>query len=114
MHWVSNSLADTSIYFGGGDKLIHGLNPYDGSSPLFSAPTGTKFLYFAGVLLQIKQLPIVWNIVNILGVSIFFSIVLRILLLEKYALVIIAILLVSSPVREMVVTSTSFRSSDNW
>jgi len=105
MHWVSNSLADTSIYFGGGDKLIHGLNPYDGSSPLFSAPTGTKFLYFAGVLLQIDQLPIIWNIVNILGVSIFFFIVLRILALEKNELVIIAILLVSSPVREMVVNN---------
>jgi hypothetical protein len=105
IHWVSHSLADTSIYLGGGDKLIHGLNPYDGSSPLFSAPTGTKFLYFAGVILHIEQLPIMWNIVNILGVSIFFFLVLRILALEKYALVITAMLLISAPVREMVVNN---------
>jgi hypothetical protein len=105
MNWVSGSLADTSIYFGGGDKLVHGLNPYDGSSLLFSAPTGAKFLYIAGVLLQIEQFPVIWNIVNILGVSIFFYLVLRILTLEKYAVIIVAILLVTSPVREMVVNN---------
>lgn len=105
MQWVPGTLADTSIYFGGGEKLIQQKNPYDGSSPFFSAPTGAKFLFLVGDLLRVEQFPIMWNIVNILGVSIFFYVVLKTTAFEKYAVLIMAIFLMSAPVREMVVNN---------
>lgn len=104
-NWVPNSMADASIYFNGGKELFHGDNPYDGSSPFFSAPTGAKFLYLVGKLLLITQFPFVWNFVNILGVSLFFYVVLKVFDTQKYILLIVSLLLVTAPVREMVVNN---------
>lgn len=99
------SLADSSIYFGGGQKLAAGLNPYDGSSPIFSAPLGSRFIYFVGTALNIVQIPIIWQIVNITGVSFFFLIFLRELKFKFYTTSLVGLLLLSAPVREMVINN---------
>lgn len=104
-YWAPNSLADTSIYFNGGRKLVHGFNPYDGSSPFFSAPLGGKFLFTVGRLLQIEQFPIVWQMVNIFGVSLFFLVIMKLQNAYISAVPLIGILLLTAPVREMVVNN---------
>lgn len=104
-YWAPGSMADTSIYFNGGDKLLHGLDPYDGSSPFFSAPTGAKFMYLVGKLLLISHFPFVWTIVNILGVSVFFYVVLKSLNTQRYLVFFVSLLLLTAPVREMVVNN---------
>jgi len=104
-YWVPNSMADASIYFNGGSDLFHGENPYDGSSPFFSAPTGAKFLYVIGEVLLITKLPIIWNIVNILGISAFCYVIFKIAGNKENVLLFISVLLLSAPVREMVVNN---------
>lgn len=104
-YWAPNSLADTSIYFNGGRKLVHGFNPYDGSSPFFSAPLGGKFLFAVGQLLQIEQFPIVWQMVNIFGVSLFFLVIMKLQNADIFTIPLMSILLLTAPVREMVVNN---------
>ncbi len=104
-YWTPGSMADASIYFNGGEKLLQGLDPYDGSSPFFSAPTGAKFMFLVGELLRITHFPVIWNIVNILGVSFFFYFVLTFFNTRKYLLLTTSLLLLTAPVREMVVNN---------
>lgn len=103
--WATNSLADTSIYYLGGEKLSQGQNPYDGSSPFFSAPLGARFIFLLGKSLQIVNYPVIWNVVNIVGVSCFFFVILSELKLKHHILLWISLLLLTAPVREMVVNN---------
>ncbi len=100
-----HSLADSSIYFSGGQKLVAGIDPYDGGSPIFSAPLGSRFFYVVGKSLNIVHFPIIWQIVNIVGVSFFFFIFLRELKFKFYTTSISGLLLLSAPVREMVINN---------
>lgn len=104
-YWAPGSMADAFIYFNGGDKLLHGMDPYDGSSPFFSAPTGAKFMYLVGKSLLITQFPFIWTVVNILGVSAFFYVVLKFFNTQRYLMLTASLLLLTAPVREMVVNN---------
>ena len=103
--WWSGSLADTSIYYGGGERLFNAENPYDGNSQFFSAPTGAKFLFLVGNLLSITNYPFIWQIVNILGLSLFFFFVLNELGIKSHSVLFTGLLLICAPVREMVVNN---------
>jgi hypothetical protein len=103
--WLPNSLADTSIYFSGGQKIFEGTDAYDGNSPFFSGPTGSAVFYLLGKLLFIESFPLVWQLVNIIGLCIFFYLVLQSFRIQRYTLIIIGFLLLSAPVREMVVNN---------
>ncbi len=103
--WMSGSLADTSYYFQSGQKVFQGQNPYSGDLPFFSGPTGGWFLYVIGKVFFIESFPFVWQIVNLLGVSIFFhTIIIKLGVHGNFAML-LAIMLLSSPIREMVVNN---------
>ena len=103
--WLPNSLADTSIYFSGGQKIFEGADAYNGDSPFFSGPTGSVVFYLLGKLLLIESFPFVWQLVNILGVCFFFYFILQSFRIQRYTLIIIGLLLLSAPVREMIVNN---------
>lgn len=103
--WLPNSLADTSIYFSGGQKIVEGVDAYNGDSPFFSGPTGSAVFYFLGKLLQIERFPFVWQLVNLLGLCFFFYFVLKSFRIQRYTVMIIGLLLLSAPVREMIVNN---------
>ncbi len=103
--WLPNSLADTSIYFSGGQKIVEGIDAYNGDSPFFSGPTGSAVFYFLGKLLLIERFPLIWQIVNIIGLCFFFYFILKSFRIERYTIVIIGLLLLSAPVREMIVNN---------
>jgi hypothetical protein len=103
--WMSGSLADTSYYYQSGQKVFQGQNPYSGDLPFFSGPTGGWFLYVIGKVFFIESFPLVWQIVNLLGVSIFFHTILTKLRVHSNLGLLIAIMLLSSPIREMVVNN---------
>jgi hypothetical protein len=103
--WLPNSLADTSIYFSGGQKIVEGMDAYNGDSPFFSGPTGSAVFYFLGKLLLIERFPFVWQLVNVLGLCFFFYFILKSFRIEGYTLIVIGLLLLSAPVREMIVNN---------
>jgi len=103
--WLPNSLADTSIYFSGGRKIVEGIDAYNGDSPFFSGPTGSAAFYFLGKLLLIERFPFVWQLVNVLGLCFFFYFILKSFRIQRYTLIIIGLLLLSAPVREMIVNN---------
>jgi hypothetical protein len=103
--WLPYSLADTSIYFSGGQKIVEGIDAYNGDSPFFSGPTGSAAFYFLGKLLLIERFPFVWQLVNVLGLCLFFYFILKLFRIERYTLIIIGLLLLSAPVREMIVNN---------
>lgn len=103
--WVSGSLADTAYYYQSGQKVFQGQNPYSGDLPFFSGPTGGWFLYVVGKVFFIESFPFVWQIVNLLGVSIFFHTILTKLGVHSNLILLIATMLLSSPIREMVVNN---------
>jgi hypothetical protein len=103
--WLPNSLADTSIYFSGGQKIVEGIDAYNGDSPFFSGPTGSAAFYFLGKLLLIERFPFVWHLVNVLGLCFFFYFILKLFRIESHRLIIIGLLLLSAPVREMIVNN---------
>lgn len=103
--WLPNSLADTSIYFSGGQKIVEGADAYNGDSPFFSGPTGSAVFYFLGKLLLIERFPLVWQLVNVLGLCFFFYFILKSFKIQRYTLLIISLLLLSAPVREMIVNN---------
>ena len=103
--WLPNSLADTSIYFSGGQKIVEGADAYNGDSPFFSGPTGSAVFYFLGKLLLIERFPFIWQLVNVVGLCFFFYFILRSFRIQRYTLMIIGLLLLSAPVREMIVNN---------
>ena len=103
--WMSGSLADTSYYFESGQKIFQGQNPYSGDLPFFSGPAGGWFLYVIGKVFFIESFPFVWQIVNLLGVSIFFHTILTKLGVHSNLILLIAVMLLSSPTREMAVNN---------
>lgn len=103
--WLPNSLADTSIYFSGGKKIVEGVDAYNGDSPFFSGPTGSAVFYFLGKLLLIERFPFVWQLVNVLGLCFFFYFILKSFRIQRYTVMIIGLLLLSAPVREMIVNN---------
>ncbi len=102
---MSGSISDTSYYFESGQKIFQGQNPYSGDLPFFSGPAGGWFLYVVGKVLFIEAFPFVWQIVNLLGVSIFFHTILTKLGVHSNLILLLAIMLLSSPIREMVVNN---------
>ena len=102
---MSNSLADTSYYYQSGQRIFQGQNPYSGDLPFFSGPVGGWFLYVIGKIFFIEALPLVWQIINLLGVSVFFHTILVKLGIRHNIILLVAIMLLSSPVREMVVNN---------
>ena len=103
--WLPNSLADTSIYFSGGQKIVEGADAYNGDSPFFSGPTGSAVFYFLGKLLLIERFPFVWQLVNVLGLCFFFYFILKSFRIQRYTVMIVGLLLLSAPVREMIVNN---------
>lgn len=99
---TSNSLADTSYYFLSGELISQGQNPYSGDLPYFSGPVGGLFLYVVGKMLFIQSFPFIWQIVNLAGLSLFFFTILSKLRVHSNFIFLIGIMLLSSPVREMV------------
>ena len=103
--WLPTSLADTSIYFFGGQKIFEGLDAYNGDSPLFSGPAGSVILYIFGKVLFIENFPFIWQVVNLLGVCFYFYFILKTLNIHRNVIIIITCLLLSAPVREMVINN---------
>jgi len=103
--WLPNSLADTSIYFFGGQKIFNGLNAYDGGSPFFSGPAGGLSVFLIGRVLSIENFPWIWQVLNLLGVSYFFYFVLKRFKVDRNLVIFICIFLFTAPVREMVVNN---------
>jgi hypothetical protein len=102
---MSDSLADSYYYYQSGLRIFKGQNPYLGDLPFFSGPAGGWFLYLVGNIFFIKEFPIVWQIINLLGMSIFFFTMLSKLGVKHNLILLVAIMLLSSPVREMVVNN---------
>lgn len=102
---MSNSLADTSYYYQSGQIIFQGLNPYSGDLPFYSGPAGGWFLYVIGKIFFIETFPLVWQIINLAGVSIFFYTILAKFGVQRNLILLIGMMLLSSPVREMVVNN---------
>lgn len=103
--WIPGSLADTNIYYRGGEKILFGRDAYNGELPLFSAPAGSVSVYLLGKLLFIENYPLIWQVVNLFGLFFFFSFVLWSFNIKKNQSLVASLLILSSPVREMVVNN---------